>query len=270
MASRKSVSTTGTPGQWAVFGWPSGAPVNTRCVAPLPHGWLALTVDGLVDVDRNGEAVATHTVRPVREEPTNWAGRTSGPAVHASPDGRFASVVTDYGRHGQIVALQTGTVTCTLDRGTYHQVATPFPACFVEHDGRTSLVAATTWNRLDAFDPTTGTLLTPGDTAWQRTRSGPRAGRADPVGPLTWSPDRSQPFGRRTGPFVRANTRKVPLLETADAAPSDGRRPRRRPPAPTNPGKKVAAEPHDRGEPDRTRQVTRPAPTAPTNRKERS
>ena len=65
--------------------------------------------------------------------------------------------------------LVCGRIVMTLDRGEYHNEQTRFPCVFAELDGRTILVAATDWNWLDAFDPTTGQCLTPRQMA-KRTR----------------------------------------------------------------------------------------------------
>ena len=67
---------------------------------------------------------------------------------------------------GWITLAPDGGVGVHLDgddrRGSYHPEQTPFPTAFVTgRDGDAVLVAATDWNRLDAFSPTTGALLTP-------------------------------------------------------------------------------------------------------------
>lgn len=79
-----------------------------------------------------------------------------GPALHTSPDGRFAAAVTDYGRYGVLVDLTSGAATRELDRQAHHTETTPFPVAFLG----SRVVAATDWNRLDAFDAATGRLLT--------------------------------------------------------------------------------------------------------------
>ena len=141
-------------------------PVNDRCVTALPTGWLAFTPDGLAEIGGDG---ATRCIGPVElptEPEENWAGRIRGPALHASRDGRFAAVVTDYGQHGVIVEVATGTPVMTLDRGAYHSETTPWPIAFVDHGPDTVVVAATDWNRLDAYDAATGRLRTERATAW--------------------------------------------------------------------------------------------------------
>ncbi len=65
------------------------------------------------------------------------------------------------GRYGLIVDLETGRATMLLDRGDYHEDVSHFSIAFFSSDGRTLLVHATGWNRLDISDPATGELLTP-------------------------------------------------------------------------------------------------------------
>jgi hypothetical protein len=95
---------------------------------------------------------------PADAEP--WAGRHQARRLHASPDGRFAAVVLDYGRYGEVFDLSTGTVTMTLDGGDYRPDTVPFSLSFAQDRDRTVLVHRTEWNRLDVSDPGTGELLT--------------------------------------------------------------------------------------------------------------
>ncbi|TQM84034.1 hypothetical protein FHX81_6472 [Saccharothrix saharensis] len=132
-------------------------PVNERCVAAVPDGWLVLTAAGLVEVGSRRPAVPV----PLPAEPPDTLPDAPRPALHTSPDGRHAAVVTDFGRHGVVVDLVTGEPVLSLDRGDYRYRHTPFPVAFVGG----VLVTATDWNRLDAFDPATGRLLTDRVTA---------------------------------------------------------------------------------------------------------
>ncbi|MFJ7216828.1 hypothetical protein [Amycolatopsis sp. NPDC098790] len=142
-------------GTWTT--WDGLEPRNDRCLAALPDGWLVWTDAGLAVLGPEPRYAAW--VRLPEEPPSEWAGRVRGPALHTSADGRFAAAVTDHGRHGAIVDLASGEVTLELDRGDYHPEQTPFPVAFVG----SRVVAATDWNRLDAFDPATGRLLTDRD-----------------------------------------------------------------------------------------------------------
>ncbi|MFJ9778440.1 hypothetical protein ACIRSS_02590 [Amycolatopsis sp. NPDC101161] len=133
-------------------------PLNDRCLAPLPDGWLALTAAGLAGTD--GEPRLAGPVDLPPEPPEEWAGHVRGPALYTSGDGRFAAVVTDHGRHGAVVDLGSGVVTLALDRQDYHTETTRFPVAFVNAGTGPLVVTATDWNRLDVFDAATGRLLT--------------------------------------------------------------------------------------------------------------
>ncbi len=140
------------------------APLNDRCLAALPGGWLAWTDGGLVALDPVPRHVAA--VELPEEPPEDQPWRRREPALHTSPDGRFAAVVTDFGRYGAVVDLATGAVTLELDRQDYHVETTMFPVAFLG----SRVVAATDWNRLDAFDAATGRLLTERVTGHEENR----------------------------------------------------------------------------------------------------
>lgn len=93
------------------------------------------------------------------EESDEWA-ELHTPGLHTSPEGRFAAVVTEYGAHGVVVDLSTGSVVLTLDRHDYEARTTPFPVAFARAGEDTVVIAATEWNRLDVFEAATGRLLT--------------------------------------------------------------------------------------------------------------
>jgi hypothetical protein len=143
--------------------------LNDRCLAPLPDGWLALTPAGLASITDTGVVVQLGPVKVQHDpEQKTWVGRVPGPALHTSADGRFAAVVTDYGRYGTVLELATGAAVFTLDRGAYRHETTPFPFTFVGAGATTKLIAATAWNRLDVFDAATGRVLTERDTHWEK------------------------------------------------------------------------------------------------------
>lgn len=127
-----------------------------------------------------------------RSELSSVATGSAKPVLAASPDGRFAAVCNRRGRRrGVVFDLTAGDVTMVLDHeGSSHSWASPFPISFFEHGGRTLLVHATAWNRLDISDPASGALLTP------RSAVSNRATREDPAhyldyfhGTLLASPD---------------------------------------------------------------------------------
>jgi len=158
-------------GSWSSRDYPLRM-ANERCLAAVPGGWVALTAEGLFEMTGEGVrhvAPAVLPAEPVRE----WAGRVSGPALHAAADGRYAAVVNDYGQHGLVFDIAIGSTVFTLDRGSYHVETTPFPVAFVGTGTSTVLIAATDWNRLDTFDAATGRLLSDRDTTWAKDEKRP-------------------------------------------------------------------------------------------------
>jgi hypothetical protein len=147
-------------------------PVGGAVSGPARSWWLLLTAHGdlaRLDAD-SGEVVelARHTV-PEEPDRTPWAGRLLRRHLHASPDGRFAAVVNDHGRYGQVIDLTTGSVALHLDGGDYHPETVPLSLAFIEHAGKTLVIHRTAWNRLDVSDPGTGELLTGrGPTAYRQ------------------------------------------------------------------------------------------------------
>lgn len=151
-------------GTWTTADCPV-EPVNAWCAAAVPGGWLVLAETGLVRVDPTGTSFVAPV--PLPAEPSDpRPADPPRPAVHASPDGRHAAVVTDFGRYGVVLDPVTGTPVLTLDRGDYRYRDTPFPLAFVGSDRDAVVVAATDWNRLDAFDLASGRLLTERVTTW--------------------------------------------------------------------------------------------------------
>ncbi|MCE9636284.1 MAG: hypothetical protein K8T90_11330 [Planctomycetes bacterium] len=129
-------------------------------LAPLLAGtgsaWLALLSSGaLLRIDLHDLRVA-----PVARVDVPALDAGTNARIDTSPDGRFASVVAARGRRGVVVDLESGMATMTLDRGEYHVRDCEFSVAFVRDGGRTVIVHATAWNRLDVFDPATGELLT--------------------------------------------------------------------------------------------------------------
>ncbi len=125
--------------------------------------WLALGEDGTIsrwDVTTGDhEAVGTTTVAAEPDhEP--WNDRELRTRLHASHDGRFAAVVHDYGRFGEVVDLRTDEVTLALENDGYHSETVPFSLAFGQSLGRRVVIHRTDWNRLDVSDAETGALLT--------------------------------------------------------------------------------------------------------------
>ena len=105
--------------------------------------WLVLTRDSKLHVL---DAEGVDLVQPV------WLG--------ASPRGDLAAIANRRGQRGVCVDAATGRATLALDRGEYHPEVCDFSAVFLERGGRTLLVHATLWNRLDVSDARTGERLT--------------------------------------------------------------------------------------------------------------
>ncbi len=77
-----------------------------------------------------------------------------------SADGRFGAVFNPAGQHGAVFDLTTSRVTMRLDRGGHEIDRCAWPLAFFEHRGRTLLVHASEWNRLEVSDPRDGAMLT--------------------------------------------------------------------------------------------------------------
>lgn len=155
-------------------------------VAPVARdgatAWLLLGEDGAIgrwDLASGRYVRAAVAAVPAEADRDRWADRVPRPRLHASADGRFAAVVNDYGRHGQVLDLRTGDVTMALDNTGEEEETVPFSVAFLERAGHTVVVHRTAWNRLDASVAATGELLT--------ARPAPREGSFH--GALYLSPD---------------------------------------------------------------------------------
>ncbi|WP_244180612.1 hypothetical protein [Amycolatopsis pretoriensis] len=157
-----NVSPCGHPapaaGTWTTRPCPV-TPLNDRCLVPVPGGWLALTEAGFVRIDDEDQWLLG-PVEPAEErdvERYDRPDRPRGPALHASADGRFAAVVSDYGQYGTVVDLAEWVTVLDLDRDWDDNEWTRYPFAFLD-GGR--FAAATACDRLDVFDAATGRLLT--------------------------------------------------------------------------------------------------------------
>jgi hypothetical protein len=77
-----------------------------------------------------------------------------------SPAADFAVIASTYGSHGVVADLRSGKTALRLNRQSYHVEYCRFPVAFFGRDGRTLLVHATDWNRLNISDPSNGEILT--------------------------------------------------------------------------------------------------------------
>jgi hypothetical protein len=135
-------------------------------IAPVIHGhvsaWLILAEDGVIarlDADTGAWSRLASTTVPAEPGREPWMGHVPRRRLHASPDGNFAAVVNDYGRHGQIIDLRSGAVTATLDGGDYHPETVPFSFAFATIRGSVAAIHRSSWNRLDLVDAATGASL---------------------------------------------------------------------------------------------------------------
>lgn len=137
----------------------------TPATAETSSVWLLLSEDGgLLRYDADSATASRLAEVRLPDEPENtvpFRDMTVRRRLHASGSGRFAAVVHDYGRYGQVIDLRTGQVTLRLDGGCHHCNTVPFALAFTEAAGRTLVVHRTAWNRLDLSDAETGDLLTP-------------------------------------------------------------------------------------------------------------
>jgi hypothetical protein len=146
--------------------------------------WLGVTAHReLVELDLDRDEVRVIASLPemlyelgTYEGLGEHAPRTPPPLrLHVSRDGTLAAIVQErHGVRGLVVELATGAHLLELIRDGYHPEHCTHSFAFVEHAGRTLVVHATTWNRLDVRDPRTGELLTPrGPTSYGDDRTAP-------------------------------------------------------------------------------------------------
>ncbi|HEY9678912.1 MAG TPA: hypothetical protein V6C76_12965 [Drouetiella sp.] len=86
-----------------------------------------------------------------------------------SPKQDFAALYQAKKSFGCVIDLRSGKITTKLNRGGYRPETSHYPVAFFESNGRTLLVTAIDWNRLDIVDPTDGKVLTQrGPTMYSR------------------------------------------------------------------------------------------------------
>lgn len=144
-----------------------GAVVDMAPIQGSQSDWLLLTADHRLvrlNADTSEWRALAHATLPAEPERQPWNHCHRRPCLHVSHCGRFAAVVNDYGRYGQVMDLQLDKVTLSLDGGEYHENTVPFSFAFARLRGRTVAIHRTDWNRLDISDPATGELLTVRDS----------------------------------------------------------------------------------------------------------
>ncbi|MDB5335490.1 MAG: hypothetical protein JWN70_1109 [Planctomycetaceae bacterium] len=91
-----------------------------------------------------------------------------------APQTDYGAVYQASGQMGFVFDMATGAVKTLLNRGDYRPENSHFPVAFFQAQGRTLLIAATSWNRLDIIDPATcETLTTRSPTSYQGGESRP-------------------------------------------------------------------------------------------------
>lgn len=140
--------------------FPALLPAEIRIIDIVPdrsngEGWFCLAESGSLfrlDIHRG---VATKVCRIV----DHGFEIDSDTALSYSSQGDYAVICQSFGRFGVLVDLRTGAVTCRLDRGDNDTEHTTFSVSLFQSEGRTLVVSATDWNRLDVIDPATGRIL---------------------------------------------------------------------------------------------------------------
>ncbi len=123
------------------------SPSDVLDVRPFGKSWIELKRDGTL-----------------ARSPLDLSGLDLGGPIelHVARDLRHVAVVERFGRKGR--AFRDGKVTMELDRGGYRNDLSVFPVAFLDQKGRSLLVHATDWNRLDVSAPSTGELLSGRET----------------------------------------------------------------------------------------------------------
>lgn len=131
--------------------------------------WFGLSKSGeILQID-----LSSGTALPVYSIPVDRLAMSEKTGIIVSDDAQFVAVVINFETTGIVVHLETKQITMHLNRGRYHANQTPYPAAFFESEGRTFLVHATNWNRLDISDPQTGDLVTEREHKQEETRDYP-------------------------------------------------------------------------------------------------
>ena len=139
--------------------WPQLTDLQPLLGADRNH-WLGVTADGtLLELDVDAQT----------SQPLFAAGiELADPMLRVSRDGTLAAIVDRRGVGGVVVDLAARRTLLALTRDGYRTEHCVFPLAFVERDGRTLVVHAPAWNRLDVVDPRTGDVLTQRELSEQR------------------------------------------------------------------------------------------------------
>lgn len=121
-----------------------------------PNVWLGLSFDGtLFSIDLTKRSMVA-----LFRIPEGTLDLNEKAMLRVSHTGDWIAVVNTKGQHGIVADAKSGQTTLLLDRGNYHEDVSTFSVALFEWEGRTLVVHATAWNRLDVSEARTGMLLT--------------------------------------------------------------------------------------------------------------
>jgi hypothetical protein len=133
---------------------------------PFPaHPTDAIALDDAGALHRLNLATGeTRRLRTLTREELRWDQPVQ---IVISRDGCYAALTSagtiesgDSYNRGVVVDLESGRTAMALDCGDYRTHHALFAVAFVEREGRTLVIHATDWNRVDVTDPSTGECLT--------------------------------------------------------------------------------------------------------------
>lgn len=132
------------------------ADIQAVASAQAGGGWFAVTSDHRV-IRFNNEDTQFSTVANLHEVfPSEKAL-----GILSDRPGSMVVVFEESGSKAVVLDTERGSVLMSLDRGDYHTEHCKYSLAFFEQHGRTLLVHATDWNRVDISDPRKAELLTP-------------------------------------------------------------------------------------------------------------
>ncbi|MEV6608683.1 hypothetical protein [Kutzneria sp. NPDC051319] len=142
-------------------------PLNPDGLAALPGGWLALTEDGLVRIADDGspDHIGERGHAESYDPDDAIDDFDIGPGIHVSHDGRFAAVVTNFGRYGEVIDLSDGSLALEFDRGDDDNWTTYYPAAFLS-DGTFVTATESPTGRMWAHQGRLHTVTDEGMEVW--------------------------------------------------------------------------------------------------------
>ncbi|HEY1173937.1 MAG TPA: hypothetical protein VGH19_21410 [Verrucomicrobiae bacterium] len=134
-------------------------------IAPLgttsEGAWITVTSERrlvrIVPTAGKWEEVAELAVLPINPELQI--------SLVASDDGRYVAIVNTYDSKGCVWDMEKRSVVLSFDRKDYYNEHCRYPVAFTKHEGKTLVIYATDWNRLDVLDLETGKPVA--ERAWE-------------------------------------------------------------------------------------------------------